>query len=59
VQPEGTTFTIDDGVFGVERNAPVEEVYVEEGWLVNQSQVRIRFDSPSAVKLYDGRQRFT
>lgn len=40
--PDDINFDNEDGVFGISSTVSAKEVYIEEGWLVAQSQVRIR-----------------
>jgi glycerophosphodiester phosphodiesterase len=68
ITPEGKSCVIDDGAFGmIPKNSKSpfpregeEVLYVQEGWLANQHQIRIRFRecSNSNIVLYDGTKQF-
>lgn len=44
VLPDGMTYDNNDGLFGVDTSI-AEEIFIEEGWLINQSQLQVRFFS--------------
>ena len=52
-RPRGKTYIAEDGTFGVDPQSPIPAQYVDEGWLIDESQIRIRFRPDSGLTLYD------
>jgi hypothetical protein len=52
VQPTAKSIYVDDGIFGINTKISNEE-FIDEGWLISDSQIRIRFKNTGGLTLND------